>query len=220
VQRKIFRVEQTFADRQATTTPENAACERPSHEGAEASRRPEGPPEENADVAVNGPARDFALLREIIASNRHELGALLGERGDRRMTRAAAELGAAVDAMEKATQKILHATECIDDSARALGATLKNDYERGLAQETQDQVAAIYEACNFQDLAGQRIGKVIDILGRIELQLAAMVERCGGSARAGVRDYAGKPGSIAVYGPRLDGESGHVDQNTIDAMFN
>jgi chemotaxis protein CheZ len=136
------------------------------------------------------------------------------------MTRAAAELGAAIDTMEKATQKILQATECIDDSARALGATLKGDYERGLAQDMQEQAVAIYEACNFQDLAGQRIGKVIGMLGRIEAQLAAIIERSGGPATLDQGARLEKPNVVSVNGPPLDGESGYIDQSAIDAMFN
>ncbi|HSP50958.1 MAG TPA: hypothetical protein VLN61_12445 [Pseudolabrys sp.] len=35
----------------------------------------------------------------------------------------------------------------IDESARALAATLKDDYKRGLTQEIQEHVVKIYEAC-------------------------------------------------------------------------
>ena len=87
------------------------------------------------------------------------------------MARAAGELGAAVDGMEKATEKILKSAEVIDDSAKALAAALKTDYERGLAQDIQEHVVQIYEACNFQDLGGQRIGNVIETLTTIEDQV-------------------------------------------------
>ncbi|MGB8139493.1 MAG: hypothetical protein WCF52_03275, partial [Pseudolabrys sp.] len=43
---------------------------------------------------------------------------------DRRMARAAGELGAAVESMETATQKILGSVEAIDDCARALASVL------------------------------------------------------------------------------------------------
>jgi chemotaxis protein CheZ len=79
------------------------------------------------------------------------------------MTRAAGDLGAAIEGMETATQKILASAEAIDDCARALASALSNDYHHCLAQDVQDHVVRIYEACNFQDLAGQRIGKVIAI---------------------------------------------------------
>ncbi len=58
--------------------------------------------------------------------------------------------------------------EVVDDSAKALTATLKDDYKRGLAQDIQDHVVQIYEACNFQDLAGQRIGNVVATMAMLE----------------------------------------------------
>ena len=87
------------------------------------------------------------------------------------MAHAAGKLGAAVDGMEKATQKILKSSEVIDESASALAASLKTDYQRGLAQDIQDHVVQIFEACNFQDLSGQRIGNVIETLNTIEDQV-------------------------------------------------
>ena len=161
-------------------------------------------------------------MREAIARNRAELGALIGARRTPRMTRAAGELGAAVDGMEKATHKILQAAEAIDDSARALGAALKSDFERGLAQDIQDHTMLIYEACNFQDLAGQRIGKVIGIMSAVEEQLAAMLARYGGAALpAEPAPAAPAPaeGSGLINGPKLDGDTGHASQGDIDALF-
>jgi len=37
---------------------------------------------------------------------------------------------------------------------------LKDNFERGLAQDIRDQVTQIFEACNFQDLTSQRVVKV------------------------------------------------------------
>jgi chemotaxis protein CheZ len=133
------------------------------------------------------------------------------------MTRAAGELGAAAAGMENATQTILHAAEAIDDDARALASALRSDYERGLAQDIQERTLAIYETCNFQDLDGQRIGKMIATLNLIEQQLAAMLDRYNG--------YAAKPapkpaaGRGLINGPKLDGDRGHAEQRDIDAMF-
>ncbi len=65
-------------------------------------------------------------MQETIAHNRRELAALIGDSKERRMARAAGELGAAVAGMEKATQKILHASRGASTNAReALTATLK-----------------------------------------------------------------------------------------------
>jgi chemotaxis protein CheZ len=134
------------------------------------------------------------------------------------MARAAGELGAAVAGMEKATQKILHEAEGIDECARALTATLKDDYKRGLAQDIQDHTVQVYEACNFQDLAGQRIAKVVETLNLVEEQLLAMLARCNGrAAETPARQLAA--GGGLINGPKLDGESGHASQRDIDAIF-
>jgi hypothetical protein len=51
-----------------------------------------------------------------------ELSVLINDGNDRRMARAAGELGAAVESMESATQKILASAEAVDDCARALAS--------------------------------------------------------------------------------------------------
>jgi len=221
MQRKIFRVEQMFADRRVAARPEDAATPRQAMDEYGALRALAERREEAIDATVQGLERELALVRETIARNNQELAALIGERKDRRMARAAGELGAAVDAMEKATHKILTATEGIDDSAKSLGSALKHQHERGLAQDIQEHAAQIYEACNFQDLAGQRIAKVIATLGLVEEQIAAMIERCGGLGRPGELHSAAKAaGGHPLDGPRLDGDSGHTNQHDIDALFN
>jgi chemotaxis protein CheZ len=219
VQRKIFRVEQMFAGRRVAAPPEDAAAPRQAMDEYNALRALAERREEAIDATVEGLERELALARETIAHNMQDLTALIGERKDRRMVRAAGELGAAINAMEKATQKILNATEGIDDSAKSLGSALK--HERGLAQDIQEHAAQIYEACNFQDLAGQRIAKVIATLTMVEEQIAAVLERCNGFGRPGDAPAAAGPaaGHVLVNGPKLDGDSGHANQGDIDTLF-
>jgi chemotaxis protein CheZ len=222
MQRRIFRVEQMFADRRLAAPLEETAVPRQAMDEYNALRALAERREEAIDATVQGLERELALASEAIARNKQDLAALIGERKDRRMARAAGELGAAVDAMEKATQKILQATEGIDDSAKSLGSALKHEHERGLAEDIQEHAAQIYEACNFQDLAGQRIAKVIATLGLVEEQIAAMLERCSGFGRPGDARAAAEPGAgqRLVNGPKLDGDSGHANQGDIDAIFN
>ena len=158
------------------------------------------------------------MLRDAVAHNIRELAALIGDSQERHMAHAAGKLGAAIEGMEKATEKILKSAEVIDDSAKALAAAMKTDYERGLAQEIQDHVVKIYEACNFQDLSGQRIGHVIETLNSIEDQVEGMLERHNGRPADAP---AGKPFArpALLNGPRLDGDSGHTSQSDIDALF-
>jgi chemotaxis protein CheZ len=210
VRRQVFRVEQMFVGRRSAAAP-NAAG---GHNAADRPKALRALAAGNLDAEAL--RRELAIVQEAIARNRRDLAALIGDSKDRRMPRAAGELGAAVAAMEQATQKILQAAETIDDGARSLNAALKGDYERGLAHEIQERTVAIYEACNFQDLAGQRIGKVIEMLHHIEEQLSAMLARLHGPAAEPAPTPAGNE---LLNGPRLDGDCGHADQRDIDALF-
>ena len=51
----------------------------------------------------------------------------------------------------------------LDQAANTLSASIKSTHEQGLAHDIQDRVVQIFEACNFQDLTGQRISKVMGI---------------------------------------------------------
>jgi hypothetical protein len=56
-------------------------------------------------------AHELSAIHSAIARNMQELSVLINDGDDRRMARAAGELGAAIEGMEKATQKILASAE-------------------------------------------------------------------------------------------------------------
>ena len=77
----------------------------------------------------------------------------------------------------------------------------------------------VYESCNFQDIAGQRIGKAMKTLAAIERQVADMLARCdGNSAKRGAAPPASNERGL-LNGPRLGRDTGHASQNDIDRMF-
>jgi len=208
VQRKVFRIEQATMGHNAS--PAQSGSEDPGVV-TEPRRRADPIP-----VIDN----ELAAIRDIISRTKRELSALMSDGSDRRMARAAGELAAAVECMEIATQKVLASAETIDDCGRALVSVLTDDYHHGLAQDVQDHVVRIYEACNCQDLAGQRIGKVIATLMMVEEELAGMIERCGTANGPGRPPTKPEPAtSTLINGPRLDGDSGHATQQDIDLMF-
>jgi chemotaxis protein CheZ len=130
------------------------------------------------------------------------------------LTRIAHELAAVTTGTDQATKKILAAAEEIDQLANNLAAALKGKIEQGLAQDISDHVIRIFEACNFQDLIGQRVSKVTAVLKIIEDHVAcALDEIKNAPARNG--------GDAAAYlhGPRLDIDRGHASQGEIDSMF-
>jgi chemotaxis protein CheZ len=211
VQRKIFRVEQMVG------TPRARDVVRSPHSDQVSVAKTTPAPE--AKVAARHD--ELSALANVVAHNMRTLMALINDGKDRRMARAAGELAAAVESMETATQKVLASVEAIDDCARVLVSALSDDYHHGLAQDIQDHVVRVYEACNFQDLAGQRIGKVIATLAMVEEQLAGMIESCNSVDNAAQPDKAAgsRPTSDLLHGPRLDGAGGHASQQDIDLMF-
>jgi chemotaxis protein CheZ len=130
------------------------------------------------------------------------------------MTRAAHELEEVVGSTERATQRVLAAAEQIDQLANNLAAALQGKYEQGLAKDIQDLVVKIFEACNFQDLAGQRVAKVLAALNFVEDHVTRAIEEMKNPSVAVRRD-----GNQYLHGPRLDSDNGHVSQADIDAMF-
>jgi chemotaxis protein CheZ len=207
VQRKVFRIEQMFTASRGRAAGQHAVAPAKQSDGSETT-------------PVESLMRELTQIHTTLTHNKRELASLIGEGKERRMARAADELRAAVDGMDYATQKILKSVEVIDESARALTATLKDDYKRGVAQDIQEHVVQIYEACNFQDIAGQRIGNVIGTMTMVEDQIAAMLDRC--NAVDGRRDTAAPAkshGRGLLNGPKLDGDAGHASQHDIDKIF-
>jgi len=129
------------------------------------------------------------------------------------MTRIAHELEEVANSTERATQTVLAAAEEIDQVANNLAVALNGKFELGLAKDIQDLVIKIFEACNFQDLTGQRIAKVLTALNFVEDHVTRVLEEIR-NPTAARRD-----GAQYLHGPRLEIDSGHVSQADIDEMF-
>lgn len=135
--------------------------------------------------------------------------------------RTSRELQAIVAGTERATQTILQAAEEIEQTASTLSSVLQSGHEQGLAQDIQDRIVKIFEACNFQDLTGQRVAKVVATLKFIEDHVARLQEIWSGIERFNpiVVDRVGAPERRYLNGPKLPGDRGHSTQDEIDLMF-
>ena len=129
-------------------------------------------------------------------------------------TRIGHELSAVVSGTEQATQKVLAAAEEIDSAANNLSAALKGKIEQNLAHDIQDLVLEIFEACNFQDLIGQRVAKVLGTLQFVEDHIVRVLDEIKNPTAATRHD-----GAQTLHGPRLAGDAGHASQDEIDALF-
>ncbi len=145
-----------------------------------------------------------------------------GSLKDRPGSHIADELAAIVGSTESATQAILQAAEEIDRAAADLAASPSGERQAEAAKDIQDQIVAIFETCNFQDLTGQRVTKVIDTFRFIEERVAQMMEIWGGLENLGAeaaRTLDGPGETPPLNGPTPAGTPGVVSQNDIDAMF-
>jgi len=232
-QRKMFRVE-------AFVRPRHGAAERThSHDEVmaelKALRTLIQPREELTHGMIEAYKAEMAeaqklkgeldLIYDAINRTKKEIATLhiTGFEGPE-MKRVTHELDAIVGGTETATEGILAAAEFIDQAANSLSAVVKSEQDKALAHDIQDHVIQIFEACNFQDLTGQRITKVVAALKFIETHIVKMMEIWGGiesfndvapiamAEREGERQL--------VNGPKLEGEAGHASQDEIDALFN
>lgn len=233
-QRKIFRIEELMG----AASPENHPAESATAANAEILQelkalRAEiarfGKSDQPAEPAMQIPVSEARKLKieldvigEAIKQTKEEI-VTLQEQGfdDSRITRVTSELEAVIDGTEQATNQILKSAEFIDEAARNLSALLKNNYEKNLAQDIQDRVTGIFEACNFQDLTGQRISKVVATLNMVEDHLARMTEIWSVIERfnAETVEPASANGEGLLSGPALEGDAGHASQDEIDKLF-
>lgn len=142
--------------------------------------------------------------------------------GEEQLTTVSNQLDAVVAHTESATEVILAAAEQIDNNAANLSAALTGS-ENEMAADIQDQVVKIFESCNFQDITGQRITKVIDTLKFIEERVTHMMEIWGGIesfSEVSPIAMAQPEGDAALLnGPALPEEANTASQDDIDALF-
>ena len=167
---------------------------------------------------------ELDLIHDAINRTKREIAAIHGKGFDgQEMAKVNGELGAVANGTEQATQQILECAEFIDQAASALSKVNSPDQQKILSEEIQERVVSIFEACNFQDLTGQRINKVMNTMKLIEGHINVMMEIWGGvdAIRAHAPPIVDTREGDAklLNGPKLDGDPGHASQDDIDALF-
>lgn len=172
---------------------------------------------------VNLLRTEMRALAVCIEQTKAEIAALspTGTASDRLMV-VTSELDAIVEATEGATESILEAAEKLDGLGRELRSCATEDgYVTRIADEMGDVIVGIYEACNFQDITGQRISKVVRTLDFIEQRILAMIEIWGHEAIADIVPEATEEHANAeaklLNGPQLTEHA--ITQDEIDKLF-
>jgi len=159
--------------------------------------------------AINRTKREIATLRHAGAQGQE-------------ITRVTDELGAIVLGTESATNSILAAAERIDDLSSNLSSRLTGS-DQDIAREILDHVISIFEACNFQDITGQRVSKVVNAMRFVEERVHHMIDIWGGLESfkdVETVDASKRQGDEALLnGPALASDKGITSQDAIDALF-
>ncbi len=167
---------------------------------------------------------ELVIIHTAITRTKQEIATLhsTGFHGEN-MSRMTHELDAVVNGTEQATQTILSMVEDIDQFASNLIESAPNEAEQSVGREIQERVVKVFEACNFQDITGQRISKVVNTWKFIETHVSHMMEIWGGieAFKDFIPEAPPKPqGDEALLnGPKLEEDVGHASQDDIDALF-
>lgn len=155
-----------------------------------------------------------------INKTRTEVSALHSKGSNRaELHRATDELDAVVADTESATEAILSAAERIDSCAAELASRASPETRMALDSLRADAIL-IFESCNFQDITGQRIRKVVSLMQYIEERIRSMGEIWQelGATENNIDDM--DEDDALLNGPALAGDLGVVSQDDIDSLFN
>ncbi|MDQ0473023.1 protein phosphatase CheZ [Labrys wisconsinensis] len=157
---------------------------------------------------------DLIDMAGAIARTKAEIAAIKPEGEGGRIGEATNELDAIVRSTETATGDILAAAEHLQEVAW----TMREAGVETAACEIIDQRATdIYTACSFQDITGQRIRKVIQVLRYLEDRLNAMIVIWGaGEPPPPPLDLRGSKDAF-LSGPALPGQG--MEQSDVDAIW-
>lgn len=173
------------------------------------------------DQSIHAEFNDIAAY---IARTRDEIAQLRpNDIKERRIPVAGAELEAVVGDTERATESIMTEAEAV--------MALSADDPAAYKAEVDAAMTRVIEACAFQDLAGQRVSKVVTSLRHIEQRVARFAATMGvhdAEATEEERAEADRRHKLHLNGPAMGGpETGQddvdalmgMDQDAIDALF-
>jgi chemotaxis protein CheZ len=145
--------------------------------------------------------REIAALRPDVITSEH-------------LPKATDELDAIVGSTEEATNGILQAMELLE----GLTAQMPAD----VAEQVTSAVTQVYESCNFQDITGQRITKIVKTLKHIEDRVEALVAAFGDDIQKYREGHPSEEPKKTtdeklLNGPQLPDDAGKQDD--IDALL-
>jgi chemotaxis protein CheZ len=178
-------------------------------------------PSDKNRAEVNMLKNEVRALSLAIQNTKAEIAALRPQNADDdRLIAVTNELDAIVASTEGATNGILEAAEKIDTLAGQLQAQTTDGFSSHVSEDIREAVVAIFEACNFQDITGQRITKVVKTLQYIEDRVNKMIDIWGADTFEDLEaptEVTEDEEAKLLNGPQLENQG--VSQSDIDKLF-
>ncbi len=155
-------------------------------------------------------SEEFRIIAGYIAKAKEEIREMRPhDISQERIPTAGAELEAITRDTENATHAIMNSAEAIMSCDGS-----DPDYKT----KVDDEVMKIFEACSFQDITGQRVSKVVNVLKQIEERVGRLANTLGVDDRpVELTAEEKRKAELLLNGPALNGPE--TKQDAIDAMF-
>jgi chemotaxis protein CheZ len=180
--------------------------------------------DDDSSATVNILRRELQEMSATIQQTRSAVASIKPEEaGDNRIMAATEELDAIISATERATSEILTGAERIQEVTEKLRDENADD---DLCDEIESHATAIFMACSFQDITGQRTTRVVQVLKYLEHRVNFMIELWG-QGEEGAPTVAPlqlpetkdpRADSHLLNGPQSEDKA--TSQSAVDAMMN
>lgn len=155
--------------------------------------------------------QEIRKMAQYITDAKQEIFAISSnDKTDDALVDASHHLDEVIKATEEASTNIMDAADVIQNAASGVGG----EKEAKIMEATH----RIYEACNFQDITGQRITKVIKLIENIDERIERLNTLFGKPAETGnVVKISPEDERSLLNGPQLSSQA--ASQADIDALF-
>lgn len=161
-------------------------------------------------------SEEFRVIAGYIAKAKEEIREMRPhDISHERIPTAGAELEAITRDTENATHNIMNSAEAMMGfSPESFGGDAK-----AYKAAVDDEVMKIFEACSFQDITGQRVSKVVNVLKQIEERVGRLAHTLGveDGVASEVSAEEKRRQDLLLNGPAIGGPE--TKQDAIDAMF-
>ena len=169
---------------------------------------------------------EIVNLLNYIRRFRDEIAQLAATEGDNtRFQSMSEQLDAIVQGTEQATHSILERIERVEGLTDEIREADDRETREALCDRVQEETTQAMEACTFQDIAGQRVSKIVRSMEFVEERIDSIVDLWGADAiREMAAQYATKPedeieeAKGPLEGPALPGDAA-ISQDEIDKLF-